>query len=316
MPYHDNEELTARVEALAHRAAIGAEVREIGRTVEGRAIPAVTLAAAPRDGEPPRPQVLLTANIHGPEVISSEVALGILELLCAPAPTPAAASLLELADVTVVPAVNLDSRGRAVKGFLEGRLRASAPRGNSHGVDLNRNFPFPAGAKDVWYPLSGTKITWLPWYRGKEPLSEPETRALADLAEATQPAAAINLHSVGRFFLYPYCYSYDEPVDVAFFRAMGEAFVASQPLRPYRVRQSRSWYAILGDMDDWLYDTFGTLSVTIELSKPLLGVGLNPLKLLNPFYWMNPKDPRETIANTAESCLVALAEGVRLREAP
>lgn len=323
MPYHRNEELLARAEELAHQAGSRATMEELGQTVQGRSIAAVTFSKLgekdekdEKDEKSQRPHVLLTGNVHGPEVIGSEVALAALELLCQPEPEEAAASLLDVADVTVVPAVNLDSRKLAVDGFLDGRLRAKAPRGNANGVDLNRNFPFPRGAKDVWYPLSGTTISWLPWYRGKEPLSEPEARAIADFAAANQPVAAINLHSVGRYFLYPYCYSYDEPAGVDDFRAMGQAFVESQPHRPYVVRQSRSWYAILGDMDDWLYDTYGTLSTTVELSKALLGVGYNPLKLLNPFYWMNPKSPEETITNSASSCLVSLKKAVELKTKP
>ena len=43
-------------------------------------------------------RVLITANIHGDEVVSSEVALAILELLTRPEPGEAAAALLEACD--------------------------------------------------------------------------------------------------------------------------------------------------------------------------------------------------------------------------
>jgi hypothetical protein len=59
-------------------------------------------------------------------------------------------------------------------------------------------------------------------------------------------------------------------------------------------------------MDDWLYDTFGTLAVTVELSRPLAGLGGNPFRLFCSLAWMNPVDPEPTIENTTEACLAAL----------
>lgn len=315
MPYHDNDELERIVEQSAARAGGRAELFELGRTVEGRSIPAVTFTAPATTANPGRPQVIITGNVHGNEVIGSELALALIERLAADEPEPKTEALLALADATVVPAVNLDSRAIAVRAALERRLWCKAPRGNANGVDLNRNFPFPKGTKDVWHPLSGTTVSWLPWFRGPEPLSEPEARALAELAGRLRPAGIINLHSVSRKFLYPYGYSHREPADVDLFLAMGEAYVSAQPERRYSIRQSRSWYAILGDMDDYFYDAHGSLSVTVELSQLTAGVGLNPLRLLCPFAMMNPPSPEPTIRNNAEACLHALAEAVRLRSA-
>jgi hypothetical protein len=93
---------------------------------------------------------------------------------------------------------------------------------------------------------------------------------------------------------------------------MGATYVAAQPHHRYAIKQSRSWYAILGDMDDYLYDSYGTLSVTVEVSTPAAGVGWNPFKLICPFAMMNPRDPGPTIENNVAACLAALAEGARL----
>jgi predicted deacylase len=314
VPYHTNAELLDLAASHVGRAGARAKVVTIGETVRGREIRAVVVGREP-PGDGARSRVLLTGNVHGAEVIGSEVALAVVERLCDPEPDGAASDLLDLADVTVVPAVNLDSRHVAVTDFLAGRWRCRAPRGNANGVDLNRNFPFPKGAKDVWYPLSGTTIRWLPWYRGPAPLSEPEARAVADLGRAERFAAAINLHSVSRKFLYPYCYSHREPADLAAFLAMGEAYVSAQPRHRYVIKQSRSWYAILGDLDDYLYDTFGTLSVTVELSTPFAGVGRNPLRLLCPFAAMNPRDPAPSIENNVDAILATLAAAVRIKQA-
>jgi len=316
--YHDNEALLRETRDLADRAGARAVTWAPGRTVEGREIVAVRVAAPGGRPADDRPQVLLVANIHGNEVIGSEVALEVLDRLTAEEPDSLATAVLGQADVTVVPAVNLDAREPAARALSSGHLWARAPRGNRHGVDLNRNFPYPEGTQDVWHPLSGTSVRWLPWYRGPSALSEPEAQAVAELAATLRPRAAVNLHSVGRLFLYPWCHTAAPPSDLLAFEAMGSAFVTSQSGPAYRTKQARAWYTILGDLDDWLYDTYGTLSVTVELSRPLAGVGRDPRRLLCPLAWMNPRTPESTCANTAGACLAALSEGARqvLRSLP
>ncbi|HWO47133.1 MAG TPA: M14 family zinc carboxypeptidase, partial [Solirubrobacterales bacterium] len=55
-------------------------------------------------------------------------------------------------------------------------------RGNAHGVDLNRNFPYR------WRPLGGGE------YSGPEPLSEPESRAAHRLILREKPDLTIWFH--------------------------------------------------------------------------------------------------------------------------
>jgi predicted deacylase len=314
MSYHTNEELLAEVTRYAQGAGTRACVEAAGTTVEGRSILAVRVAAPGRTPDVQRPQALVLGNIHGNEVIGSELGLDIVRELCAAEAEPAAQALLDLADVTVVAAINLDARARTVATLCHGRW-ARAPRTNAHGVDLNRNFPFPQGARDVWHPLAGSRFPWMPWYRGTGAFSEPESQAVRTLAEALRPAAAVNLHSAGELFLYPYAYRADAPRDRPAFVAMGRAFAAGQGRHPYTVKQSRAWYAILGDVDDWLYDAFGTLSVTIELSRLFAGLASHPWRLCAPAWWMNPPDPAPTLARATTACLCALAEGIRQRTA-
>ena len=59
---------------------------------------------------------------------------------------------------------------------------AAHSRGNAHGVDLNRNFPFD------WRPLAGGE------YSGPGPLSEPEARAAHRLILRTRPDVTIWFH--------------------------------------------------------------------------------------------------------------------------
>jgi len=314
MRYHDGGAISGALALCAQRTAERCSLREIGTSAEGRPVTALTLAPVGAEPQAERPQALVTANIHGAEAIGAEVALGIIDLLSDPQPAGPAAELLSLADVTVVPVLNPDGR-EAAFASLSGRPGRVPPRRNARGVDLNRNFPFPPDARDVWHPLSGTGISWLPWYRGPSTLSEPETSALGRLAADLAPLAAVNLHSAGRLFLHPYCYTAEAPADIEGFRAMGEAFRAAQAHWRYEVRQSRAWYAILGDLDDWLYDTFDTMSVTVEIGRVGEAVRRDPRRALRGFWWANPSDPRPYVENDAAACCAALVEGCRHRGA-
>ena len=59
---------------------------------------------------------------------------------------------------------------------------AAGTRGNAHGVDLNRNFPYR------WRPLTGGE------YSGARPLSEPESRAAHRLILREKPDLTIWFH--------------------------------------------------------------------------------------------------------------------------
>jgi protein MpaA len=59
---------------------------------------------------------------------------------------------------------------------------ASGTRGNAHGVDLNRNFPWR------WRHLGGV------YYSGQRPASEPETRALRRFILRERPDVSIWFH--------------------------------------------------------------------------------------------------------------------------
>jgi murein peptide amidase A len=133
--------------------AAAAEREVIGYSVQGRPITAVLKGAS----EAPL-EVLVFGEIHGNEAAGVRVAR---QLLASPAPRNTA--------LRIVPALNPD--GLAAK-----------TRGNAHGVDLNRNFPYD------WASLSGGE------YSGTGGLSEPESRAAWRLIRRTQPDVTIWFH--------------------------------------------------------------------------------------------------------------------------
>jgi murein peptide amidase A len=125
----------------------------LGRSLGGR--PIVAIETGDFDA---RKRVLVVGCIHGNERAGIAIATRLARIR----------PPLEL-DLWLVPILNPDG---AVAGT----------RGNAHGVDLNRNFPWR------WERLSGL------FDSGPRPLSEPESRAAARLIERTRPQISIWFH--------------------------------------------------------------------------------------------------------------------------
>ncbi len=109
-------------------------------------------------------KVLVVGVIHGNE----DAGLSVVGPLLSTAAIPGVQLL-------VVPSVNPDGR----------RART---RGNAHGVDLNRNFPFR------WTRIPSTSR----YFSGPRPLSEPESQAVRTMIRRERPALSIWFHQPER----------------------------------------------------------------------------------------------------------------------
>jgi predicted deacylase len=311
--YHSPARLEAAVAASAARARDRAQLTVFGRSVEGRELVAVTVAAPGRRPEPSRPHAVVLANIHGNEVVSSELALALLGALCDDDLGDGPAAALDVADVTVVPALNVDGRGRSFASLERRGLFHNAPRRNARGVDLNRNWPWPRGARDHWLPLAGVRTRLLPWCRGPYPLSEPETKALAAFVAARPPFVLLNLHSTGQILTYPWSCRAAPPADRDGFLAMTAAFRAAQTRWRYRYKQSRAWYPIVGSSNDYFYERHGTLAMTVEIAREGAAARDDWRRARWVFWFANPADPAPHIDNDLPACLAAIAAAARYK---
>jgi protein MpaA len=197
--------------------ALGLEA--LGHSVEGRAIRGRRFGGA-------GPALLVFGGIHGDEPASVEALIELTPLVAARTP-PAM-------PVWVLPAVNPD-------GVARGR------KNSARDVDLNRNFPARSFTTEH-----------VPGYSpGLAPLSEPETRVIADLVAREPIAAVVAVHA-------PFaCVNYDGPA-----AAWAEAVAAScgWPAR------GDIGYPTPGSLGSWLGLDRGLPILTLELPPgPLSG---------------------------------------------
>lgn len=163
------EEVTARL--LAGKPPAVRSI-ELGKSVEGRAI---RMHMFGERGE----VVLIFGGMHGDEWMSQYVSLCLVDYLLVHD------ELYKNRRVAVIPTVNPDGIFRLT-------------RENARGVDCNRNFPAQNWDKH--------KIRF---YRGPEPASEPETRAIMRGVNNLKPVRIVSIH--GALDKIPHCVNFDGP---------------------------------------------------------------------------------------------------------
>ncbi len=130
----------------------------------------------PLGGREPVGRVLLFGGIHGDEYSSVTIVFKWLEIL-----DQFHSGMFHW---RIVPVLNPD-----------GLLRQPSQRMNERGVDLNRNFPSPdwfVEAEDYWVRRTSRNPRRYP---GTAPLSEPESRWLAEEIERFRPGAIVAVHA-------------------------------------------------------------------------------------------------------------------------
>jgi hypothetical protein len=244
-------------------------LEELGRSHQGRPILGLALAAG--EGDPDeRPQVLMAAAHHGEEPFSAEIVLDAARWLLSG--DPLAEAWLKKTRVWCVPLVNPDGLHYFMEvsrrgGRKNGRdLDGDGERGPEEGVDLNRNYPFRWAALGQRGSRSRGSARL---YRGPEPASEPEVRAMMALAERERFTAAISFHTGAVAVLVPYTVSGVRSPRRDEARVVAEAMVAGLPEhphgRPWRVM--RRLYPVDGTDQDWLRHAHGTVAFLVEAGR-------------------------------------------------
>ena len=311
LAYPSPEDAENEMLALAAAHPERCVVETIGRSTEGRPIRAFRLQGKVADGSP-RPRLLITAQIHAIEFVGSWVARSVARrLLTGYGRRRHITELLDSADVVVVPLLNPDGAERVRRAH--GWCTLGQARFTANGVDPNRNFPFvDRGGKRAWNTARDKPGS--AYYRGPHPLSEPECLALARLCKRERFCAAVNFHSFSGVVFMPSLENGAEghPDAMKAARAFGvfrDVFQEHQPHLRYKPVPERNT-SIVGQLDPFLFEGLGAVSVTVEVSRPGASI-LLPWYVAPLFWWANPPRPQFWEDNDAEAtvhALVALLE--------
>lgn len=281
-PYFTPEERESAATALAD--ALGAEVLTYGHSVQGRPLRVVRVPCARARA----PKVLITGNIHGVEWISGQVAMGVLRALPHHRQVQ---TLHERSEIWVVPCLNPD--GYAHTFAERGHGRAATLRTNANGVDLNRNFPIPAGHVRRPLPGAGSTKPGAATYVGRAPLSEPEAAALDELMHAQNFAAGINVHSFMGKVIPPRVLQRHHAKG---YKALAAALRSAQPHARYGRLSSPIFDTFTGELEDHQHHAHHMWSVCLETFS-LAASFRQHLRAPSLFWRFNPRDPARWLDN-------------------
>ena len=302
-PYPAPDSLGSELATLAGagiRAGLQIDIVDYGRSVEGRSLQAVRIR---RRGQTSSPRVLVCANTHGPEFIGNRVCVGMLDALARGTPPAPLHELLERAELWLAPCLNPD--GYARTWAREGIGKLATLRHNHRGVDLNRNWPLPAGTRRLPLPGAGSSTPGDPTYRGPHPLSEPETAALDELLVEQDFHASANLHSV-MGTLFPA--HVEDREQFRSYAHLCRALSDAQPHARYRRLASRLFDTFTGEQEDHQHHTRRCWAVCVEcfplpasLAQQRRFAGRTPL-----FWRFNPRGP-EALAKWVDNDVPGVA---------
>ena len=273
-----SERNTQLIQALARKYPI-ISVRQFGTTAFGRPLWAMTVGNGER-------KVLYTAAHHANEWITAYVLLRFAEELAQAITTGGTvygipAATLAKTQITLVPLVDPDGvdlvTGAIAPGSVEYELARilgdnypdipfpDGWKANLMGVDLN--LQYPAGwlrAREIKFGQGFTRPGPRD-YVGRAPLSQLESRALAELTEQIDPTLVLAYHTQGRVIYWQF-----DDIVVPGAEALALDFARTSG---YTLEQVPEMSAYAG-YKDWFIRYFRRPGFTIEV-----GEGENPLSL-------------------------------------
>lgn len=249
------------------------DVRQIGKSVLGRGIPALQLGYG-------SDRVLYAGGFHGCERLTVLMLLRFAEELCAAldgdmecAGIRARTALLGHS-LTIVPLVNPDGYEIALKGpggagkrssfiaEINGERDIAQWNANAAGVDINHNFD---AGWDILHKMEAAAGITGPaprQYGGQKPHDQPETQALVNLCYDCRFLHALAFHSQGEEI---YCRYGDTP-------PKGEQMASLFAACTGYVIADTEGLASHGGFKDWFIKEFERPGFTFEIGK-----GENPL---------------------------------------
>ncbi len=262
-PYFSLEEIYAAMDKAREDFPDLVRVIDYGQSVEGRPLRMIEISKGPGD----KAKVLYSANIHGNEMAGNMICLALMDYFLEESQKDRDVEyLLQRLNVYIIPVLNPDGMARTVRQQSGVGTLYSITRKNANGVDLNRNYPYPAEALDRLRDSAGSSHKWSVNYRGPGPLSEPESRAIDALFAEHKFTLHCNWHTTGGLVMSPPA-TLPEPLpDDELHDALRKAYRDAM-FDKYKQHTELQFYPTIGSLDDYLYHRYGALCITMEVGK-------------------------------------------------
>ncbi|MBF0407388.1 MAG: zinc carboxypeptidase [Candidatus Riflebacteria bacterium] len=260
--YYTYERLVATLNQWAEQYPTIAKLYSIGKSSEGRDILAMKISDNP-DVNESEPAAFINGGHHAREWISIETPMEAMkQLLEGYGKDSKLTQLVNTRETWFIPVVNPD-------GWIYSQTQSKFWRKNrrqidsvNFGVDLNRNYSYK------WGNSGASEDPSADTYAGPNAFSEPETQAIKALCERERFQTCLSFHSYSELNLYPFSYAKAAPnPDKSKFQYLAQDI---GEFNHYMPQNSAELYPASGVIDDWIYTSFKTMAITIELGKTFI----------------------------------------------
>lgn len=240
--YPTHAEITAKLQAAAAKYPKIMKLFSIGKSVKGQDLLVMKISDNVEVDEV-EPEFKYISSMHGDEITGRELTVSLIEEIGAKYGKDAEiTSLVNNTEIFIMPSMNPDGS--------EMKIRA-----NARGRDLNRNFPDMT--RDPQSNPQGREV---------------ETQLVMAWQASRQFSLSANFHGGTIVANYPWDAKYDAfPLedlvkDLSLGYADRNPEMRNSREFPQGITNGAQWYIVTGGMQDWSYNWFNDLQITVELS--------------------------------------------------
>jgi len=246
------EDIAAAFPGITRLYDIGDSWEKVNMGEENNDIWALKISDDPDVEDPEEAGVLYVGAYHAREIITPEIVMYLIDYFTSGyGVDPEVTEMVDNTEIWLVPIVNVDGHITVEGGNImwrKNRNRNGSPLVLLWGVDLNRNHSYKWGFNNS----GSSPFKFMEDYRGKAPASEPEIKAIEDLARQVDFTFSMSYHSYSRLFLFPWSYKDLNTVDHEFYCTIGEEATKFNGYT-YGNPNMGAIYNCNGEMDDFMY---------------------------------------------------------------
>jgi len=269
--YHSYYETKDILSELQGKYPQQAKVFSIGKSVENRDINIIQISNFETKvgnvydaDKTDKKNIFIVGCHHAREWISVEIPLLFAKFLLEHQENDSIKKALNGANIYILPILNPDGLEFSIHNYRYWRKNRKYNGNFIWGVDLNRNYGYMWGIDNEGSsPFVNSEV-----YRGIEPFSEPETKALRQFLLDNPPNGTISYHNYSQLILMPWGYKYERPESYAELKKIASEMsnrIYEVNGRVYNYGGAEALYLVNGELNDWIYGTFKIPAFTIEL---------------------------------------------------